>query len=1071
MLAGDALAARTDDASQCVSTGGNNAETMLQTLLDKLLLKPEILDYNLTKHVRTVFGPPSVACSDRERAYVGALTVMLAANARLSPADTLPPDILTRNDCAFVRDLMMDSTDENESLSRHHVLVREAIVAAGGLAEEFAKQICAFPPVFPAIEVRRRDRVREWREELARRPRFAATIQLSSLSASGLPGHSVDLGLVVRGLGPDIDDPEHNAVVIMATPVDPASGSVSWQSVDMKLDGCPDTLQLDLQCGGQTIGSGTASVPWHSAPHWKSMKVEMVLNVTAAELGALAKSTGVAARLGSKVSRLAEAKLRGRRRSVEAALEAAQVAAAEMIAHQQVVLEYFFERFTEPPRSREDIKKMLGQGEVTVQVDDEMFRMLCQGLEVQYGENPLTLWARKSVSAATVELQYRFSDLLQVSPLQNDWSHVSEKDLPDTGVGNFTDHAPQILKCILICFKSCLLDDTRNSGMPDASRYSFKYNDRYDQTDTSSDSNHGQVSEREAVEWIINNFADRFGLTMGYRKIMQLLVFVTSFHVSAAYLTRLKTMLRYIVDELVTSLTSEEYDVFSSVMRHVEHVLSLVFENYKSCFRPRSADMEITTKIAFQVLSLVAREEPSADDRLRAAFRHWPHRVVRLLTDGGHVTGICANEWHGGGSDLTLNQIIDVLEAISIDIDMDDTEYRFCFDSVNVADLVVAEYSKIVQLLVADAVAKTTVPDNSQVLMQIFIKTRNLICQMEVVSPNSHEFHATFGLHTLFRSVLQTHLRLEQVRIEELVTRMIETDQWVALDNLHTACENSGRLYSASAYDVVDLLIKSVQPLSMCWRFGDIAGLIGQILLFYCSKVVSLCESDLESAVAAQAPKAKNARRCSTSALSLPTPFWVRINNLHYIAVTGSNALCDQTGYDEDSEVFRTGIIVCQGRMKDSLRELIDTYVDHHCGRTSDFIRAGLLPRKSNKSYWLGKQNTGELSAHADDPWKQLRTFLDNVLDEPAQKGVFMNVIQKILKRLADGFSSHFEAILVGDQPLQMDLSTCVDQMQICLQEVSAFFRADGFGLKQRTVDRVLSISSRLGKIVQYHAF
>ena len=62
-------------------------------------------------------------------------------------------------------------------------------------------------------------------------------------------------------------------------------------------------------------------------PNWQPACAALVLK----DLSSL-HSKSTAARLGNKMGRLAEARLRGRRRSVEAAVEAAQAAVAEDLA-------------------------------------------------------------------------------------------------------------------------------------------------------------------------------------------------------------------------------------------------------------------------------------------------------------------------------------------------------------------------------------------------------------------------------------------------------------------------------------------------------------------------------------------------------------------------------------------------------------------------------------------------------------------------------------------------------------------------------------------------------------------
>lgn len=715
------------------------------------------------------------------------------------------------------------------------------------------------------------------------------------------------------------------------------------------------------------------------------------------------------------------------------------------------------------------LQKMLGQrpGTVGVVVNDEMFGMLCEGLEMQYGEHPQALWDRESVTAATVELEYQFGNYLSVSPYRHDWSRIKGDHPPETGVGNFTDCAAEIMKCLASTLMPCFFGHEiseasgADSGALAVGRYSFKAESPEDGTTSAAG------DQMVAVRWLLDNFADRFALTAGTRSVLQLLMFASKMHISARYLMHLKEMLQ-LITAMSASLSTNEWDVFNAIMNHVGRVLTSLFHCYKSSFRP-SPDMEITTQLSLDVLSLVVNDP---EDRLQESFAQWPHRLMSLLSHGARVAH--DGSWQPGSSALSISDIIHILDAILLDINLDDTEYRFSFDSVNVADKVVAEWAKIVPPLVSFALSETNLPDSSQILMKFFLETRALVHQMEVVSPDSHELWASFDIYTTFRSPLAVHLRAEQVRIDGYVARMIREDHWTAQAEVqYDVDEQFTPLHSVSASDILDCLITSVQPLSECWRFGDIASLVGQVLQGYSTKCAELCETEIRAALA-QHKKSSGDR--SADSLVLPSRFWVRINNIQHVSTEGLFALCDQTCEGEDSEVFRAGLFSCKGRIKDQLRELIDIYVDHHCDRLSGLITRGLMPKPTQiqKTSWLKTSKKKSTESAVDqllkDPWKQLRTFLDSILDQPAQL-VYKKVFQKILKRLADGFSSTFEAIVLGDEPVGVNLGNCVEQLQLCLHEVSQFFYAGGVGLDERVVDRVLSISSRLGKVVQFHAF
>ena len=64
-------------------------------------------------------------------------------------------------------------------------------------------------------------------------------------------------------------DPEADAVAAAAAEVDPTSGAVVWAPAVLQLRAVPTALQLDLECAGSTIGTGTVGVEWHPATHWQ----------------------------------------------------------------------------------------------------------------------------------------------------------------------------------------------------------------------------------------------------------------------------------------------------------------------------------------------------------------------------------------------------------------------------------------------------------------------------------------------------------------------------------------------------------------------------------------------------------------------------------------------------------------------------------------------------------------------------------------------------------------------------------------------------------------------------------
>ena len=131
--------------------------------------------------------------------------------------------------------------------------------------------------------------------------------------------------------------------------------------------------------------------------------------------------------------------------------------------------------------------------------------------------------------------------------------------------------------------------------------------------DTTADT--GQV---DAVDWLLEDFALKYGVPVSYRKLTELLELVSWFVLSVPYLMRLKSTIQ-MVGANADSLTPEEVALFGALKEHIHTTLVRCFRVYKASFRHTEPDCFSVVKLATNLLKLTMAAEAAADSLAAAA--------------------------------------------------------------------------------------------------------------------------------------------------------------------------------------------------------------------------------------------------------------------------------------------------------------------------------------------------------------------------------------------------------------------------------------------------------------------
>lgn len=769
---------------------------------------------------------------------------------------------------------------------------------------------------------------------------------------------------------------------------------------------------------------------------------------------------------------------------------------------------------------------------------------------------------QESTPPASLVFDYSF-DFLKLDPPTVDWSNVRGGQAPDTGRWNFSDQQNVIFRVLAHYLLPCnfqissqdssgqeaeveaelekvasslglsaeLLDDVVQSfgGNTAAALRHLKsaqherkkrLRSESDQAalltliPTNSDSDaisfdhHTDSSQIDAVDWLLEDFALKYGVPVTYRKLTELLELVSAFEVSVPFFMRLKTTLA-MVNANADSLLPAEERMRRAIHEHIASALLRCFRNYQAAFDHQSPDCSALVQLAIALLKKTTPDDFPAVGRLPG--QSWEADLLRALAQspmwlmhamvvkGGKPLGTLSaggQHWAPPLEALSAEKLTRICEAVQQDVELNDTEYRFLFDNpeASIVEQSVKHYATCIWELAGvfmDAARTDKALLRSESSMQLYLAVNNLIIFMREVSPASEQILAAMNAGVLFRPMLMSQIEQECARAELWVSRMIETETWELQETLRdpSSPETDKCYHSVSAHDLVFMLVQTVHPLMSRWKLPDVASLVRRVMWYYCSKMEEMCRAELEELIAGHgreefSPQPQEQshvgrlrsktiavvsskvrkKKSATTVLQPPDQWWAKLSNIHYLIdrgtmafIEGLEAIDDIGMGDEEIEVFEEAVLVCREPCVHNLDTPLNQVVDLHAETMSTIICDTLAgtPAVDPEAWWDG-----------------LIGFLDEVLDQPAEITTEL-LFLRLLKRCGDGFSRAFEAVLVGDTQVHgvSSLSTKLDLLQHCLQDVSEFFHAGGQGLSDHMLDRNMSIHSRLGALVSYHAF
>ena len=420
------------------------------------------------------------------------------------------------------------------------------------------------------------------------------------------------------------------------------------------------------------LGKGAKPMLWSPHPQTRRATIPIEIELTGREISAASAEAAVAgkhdtARLMGMAKHAAGS---ARVKAVQMRRGSVEIQFADD-GRQRAVLEAFFEEKA-PDKPREEMIQLLIQDrKVDGTVPLGAFNELCGLLEQQYGESPLVLWERRQqreTPPASLRFEYSF-DFLKLDRPRVDWKSVRGDCAPDTGRWNFADDNTLLFRVLAHYLLPCnfLIADHQAHGRPDeevtaeldkvamslklepelledvvssfhgdhrsalahlqrAERESNAKRARYETAeadalvlelaspgaevvDTTADT--GQV---DAVDWLLEDFALKYGVPVTYRKLTELLELVSWFVLSVPYLMRLKSTIQ-MVGANADSLTPEEAALFVTLKEHIHTTLVRCFRVYKASFRHTEPDCFSVVKLATNLLRLTMAAEAAADRR------------------------------------------------------------------------------------------------------------------------------------------------------------------------------------------------------------------------------------------------------------------------------------------------------------------------------------------------------------------------------------------------------------------------------------------------------------------------
>ena len=409
------------------------------------------------------------------------------------------------------------------------------------------------------------------------------------------------------------------------------------------------------------LGKAAKPLLWSPHPQTKRTSVQIELDLRTADILSARQAAAVAGTHGKKkLLGLARHKVdAARAKAVQMRRGSVELQFAEG-GRQTAVLAAFFQHVT-PDKPREEmIQAILEARAERGTVGLSQFMELCDDLEQQYGCNPMEVWeqnVQESTPPASLMFEYSF-DFLKLDAPTVDWRNVRGDCTPHTGSWNFFDDNYQLYRVLAHCLLPCNFQITSQdrsvretelkaeldrvaaslglgadlmeevlqsfSGNMAASLRHLKLAEHErtrrlrSATDemsvastlpaTTSDTDilafeHGTDSAQiESVDWLLGDFALKYGVPVTYRTLTELLELVAAFSVSVPFFMRLKNTLQ-MVAALADELLPAEIILFKNLKGHISDALLRCFCNYQAFFDHKSPNCAALVASAIRLLS------------------------------------------------------------------------------------------------------------------------------------------------------------------------------------------------------------------------------------------------------------------------------------------------------------------------------------------------------------------------------------------------------------------------------------------------------------------------------------
>jgi hypothetical protein len=300
------------------------------------------------------------------------------------------------------------------------------------------------------------------------------------------------------------------------------------------------------------------------------------------------------------------------------------------------------------------------------------FKVVCKDLKLRYQRDPIDAWeAVTHLPPALVTFDYSF-EFEEVAPCKHDWASGTLRgtEAPDTAPWNYYDDRLELFRTLAHFLLPCnfalgvtadmqgqrkmgelesvatemglgeeMLEDAlrahRNDPAAvlahlrqvqserDAARR--EYEEHAEPVLSLEEDTGINTVQIDAVDWLLEDFGNKFGVPVTYRKLTELLVLSTQFEISPLYLMRLKTTLQA-VNAASEDQSGQEAQLYEVLRVHLSSSLEATFRRYKAYYKHTRSDCVLTAKLATSVYRLLCSGESEEPwhEHLQAALTCWP---------------------------------------------------------------------------------------------------------------------------------------------------------------------------------------------------------------------------------------------------------------------------------------------------------------------------------------------------------------------------------------------------------------------------------------------------------------